>query len=135
MLELDLKQADQLDGQASGASDAHGAVLVGRVDLLDVALRDDVAHRGAAVPGHEDAFVISQRHDGGAVWRIEFGAAHRMRWRRPWYQRRRVVCEKVSERRAAGPQKCRRQRVRLATMSVRALASRCVTPRPSGRMP
>jgi hypothetical protein len=34
--------------------DADDAVVVGREDLLDVALRDDVAHRGAAVAGHDD---------------------------------------------------------------------------------
>ena len=44
----------------------HG-VLVGREDLLDVALGDDVAHRGPPVAGHHDAAGEGRRDDRGAV--------------------------------------------------------------------
>ena len=48
VLELDLEQPDELDGEPGGAGDADAGVLVGREHLLDVALGDDVAHRWRA---------------------------------------------------------------------------------------
>ena len=67
MLELDLEQASHLDREAGGAGDADARVLVGLEDLLDVALRNDVAHRGAAVAGHDHTAVERGGHDRGAV--------------------------------------------------------------------
>src|SRR5437763_1543183 len=49
VLQLDLEQADHLDSEPRGARDPDDAELVGLENLLDVALGDDVAHRGAAV--------------------------------------------------------------------------------------
>jgi hypothetical protein len=43
------------------------AVVVGREDLLDVALGDDVAHRGAPVAGHDHAAGVRHRDDRRAV--------------------------------------------------------------------
>jgi hypothetical protein len=67
VLELDLEQPHHLDGDAGTAGDADGGVLVGREDLLDVALGDDVAHRGAPVTGDDHAAGERRRDDGGAV--------------------------------------------------------------------
>ena len=71
VLELDLVEPDELDGDAGGAGDADDAVLVGREDLLHVAVGDDVAHGRAAVAGHDDAAVEEQRHDRRAVRRLD----------------------------------------------------------------
>ena len=73
VLELDLVELDQLDGEAGGAGDADHGVLVGREDLLHVAVGDEVAHRGAAVAGHDDAAGELERHDRRAVRRLEAG--------------------------------------------------------------
>jgi hypothetical protein len=67
VLELDLEQAHELDGDAGGPGDADAGVLVGGEHLLDRALGDDVAHRRPAVPGHHDAVGPRGRHDGGPV--------------------------------------------------------------------
>ena len=67
VLELGLEQPDHLDREARGAGDADHRELVGREDLLDVALGDDVAHRRAPVPGHHDAAGEGGRDDRGAV--------------------------------------------------------------------
>ncbi len=67
MLEFDLEQPDKLDGEARRAGDTDARMLVGLEDLLDVALGDDVAHRGAAVAGHHDAAGVGHRNDRGAV--------------------------------------------------------------------
>ena len=67
MLELDLEQAYELDRESGAAGDADAGELVGGKDLLDVALRDDVAHRGATVAGHDDAAVERCGDDRGAV--------------------------------------------------------------------
>ena len=61
VLELDLEQPDELDGQSGGARDADEAVLVGREDLLHVAVGDEVAHGRATVAGHDHASGIRQR--------------------------------------------------------------------------
>jgi len=58
VLELDLEQLHDLDGQAGGARDPDGGVLVGGEDLVHVAVGDQVAHGGAAVPRHDDPAVI-----------------------------------------------------------------------------
>ncbi len=67
VLELGLEQPHHLDREPGGAGDADAGVLVGREDLLDVALGDDVAHRGAPVAGHHDAAGEGRGHDRGAV--------------------------------------------------------------------
>ena len=67
VLELDLEQPDHLDREAGGAGDADRGELVGLEDLLDVALGDDVAHRGAPVAGHHDAAADGRRDDRGGV--------------------------------------------------------------------
>ena len=69
VLELDLEQPDHLDGEPGRAGDADHGELVGREDLLDVALGDDVAHRGAPVAGHDDAAGEGGRDDRRAVRR------------------------------------------------------------------
>ena len=60
----------------------HG-VLVGREHLLDVALGDDVAHRGAPVAGHHHAAGEGRRDDRRAVRRVDRSARRRRRVRRP----------------------------------------------------
>ena len=83
VLELGLEQPDHLDREAGRAGDADAGVLVGREDLLDVALGDDVAHRGAPVAGHHDAAGEGRRDDRRAVRRevarvaLGYGAARR----------------------------------------------------------
>lgn len=47
--ELDLVQLHHVHGESDGACEGDGGVVVRRVDLLQVALRDEVAHRGPAV--------------------------------------------------------------------------------------
>ena len=74
MLELDLEQPDDLDGQPGGARDADAGELVGREDLLDVALGDDVAHGRSPVTRHDDAAGEGRRDDRRAVRCVE-GAA------------------------------------------------------------
>ena len=75
VLELGLEQPHHLDREAGGAGDADAGVLVGREDLLDVALGDDVAHRGAPVAGHHHAAGERRGHDRRAVRRQVGGAA------------------------------------------------------------
>ena len=79
VLELDLEQPHHLDREAGGAGDADAGELVGGEDLLDVALGDDVAHRGAPVAGHHDAAGERRGDDRGAVRRRSTGAARRQR--------------------------------------------------------
>ena len=74
VLELDLEQPDQLDGQPGRAGDADAGELVGREDLLDVALGDDVAHRRPTVAGHHDAVAERRSDDRGAVRDLGHGA-------------------------------------------------------------
>ena len=54
MLEFHLEQVHEFDGEAGGASDAHNRKCIGFEDLLHVSLGDDVAHRRAAITGHDD---------------------------------------------------------------------------------
>ena len=54
VLEFDGEQPDHLDRDPGGAGDPGRRVLVGDVDLLDVARGDEVAHGGPAVPGEDD---------------------------------------------------------------------------------
>ena len=48
VLELELEELDHLDGRAGGAGDGDARVAVGREDLLDVAVADEVARRWPA---------------------------------------------------------------------------------------
>ena len=77
VLELGLEEPHHLDRETGGAGDADHGVLVGREDLLDVALGDDVAHRGAAITRHHDAAGERRGDDGGAVRREVAGVAGR----------------------------------------------------------
>ena len=124
VLELDLEQPDHLDGEAGRAGDADGGVLVGREDLLDVALGDEVAHRGAPVAGHHHAAGEGRRDDRGAVRREVTGM--------PWGTARRAgsrsgawPAQEVGERRGARASGTRRQPARESV--------KVVTGRPSGR--
>ena len=63
VLELDLEEADQLDGDSGRAGDADRGELVGLKDLFDVALGDEIAHRRAPVAGHHDAARMDDGHD------------------------------------------------------------------------
>jgi len=67
VLQAPAGQLDHLDGQTGGAGDPHRRVLVGREDLLDVALCDDVAHGGPAVTGEHHAAGERDGDDGRAV--------------------------------------------------------------------
>ena len=71
VLQLQLEQLDHLHGQTGRAGDPDGRVLVGREDLLDVALRDDVAHGGPAVTGEHHTAGERHGHDRRAVRRLD----------------------------------------------------------------
>ena len=71
VLQLQLEELDHLDGETGGAGDTDRRVLVGREDLLDVPLRDDVAHRGPPVTGEHDPAGERHGHDGRAVRRLD----------------------------------------------------------------
>ena len=70
VLQLQLEELDHLHREPGGAGDADGGVLVGREDLLDVPLGDDVAHRRPPVAGEHHAAGVRRRDDGGAVRRL-----------------------------------------------------------------
>ena len=67
VLELDLVEPDDLDRQPRHAGDADQRVVIGLEDLLDVALRDQVARGGAPVAGHDHTVGVDRRDDGRAV--------------------------------------------------------------------
>ena len=101
VLELDLEEPDHLDRDAGRPGDADTGVVVGVEHLLDVALGDVVAHRGAAVAGHHDAARERQRDDRGAVRCL--GGQGRGRGRSSaGKQLGGVAAEELGERRAAG---------------------------------
>ncbi len=70
VLQLQLEQLHHLHRQPRGARNTHGGVLVGGKDLLDVPLRDDVAHRRPPVPGQHHTAREGRCHDRGAVRRL-----------------------------------------------------------------
>ena len=107
VLELDLEELDQLDRDAGGAGDADGGVLVGREDLLHVAVGDDVAHGGPAVAGHHHAAVEGGRDDRRAVRRLERAACGQRTAR--GQQVRGVRADEVGERGRTGREVCRGQ--------------------------
>ena len=80
VLELDLEQPDQLDRDPGGPGDADDRELIGREHLLDVALGDDVAHRGPPVAGHDHTAGEGRGDDRRAV-RGEVADAGRRRSR------------------------------------------------------
>ena len=55
VFQFDLEQPDHLYRDAGRTGDSDDRELVGRIDLLDVTLRDDVAHGGSPIAGHHDA--------------------------------------------------------------------------------
>ena len=65
VLELELEELDHLDGRAGGAGDGDARVAVGREDLLDGAVADEVARGGPPVAGHHHAVGVA---DGDARW-------------------------------------------------------------------
>ena len=71
VLELDLVEAHELDGDACGAGYPDDAVAIGGEDLLHVTVGDDVAHRRAPVARHDDAAVEEQGDDRRAVRRLD----------------------------------------------------------------
>ena len=71
VLEFHLEQPGDVEGDAGRAGDAQHGVLVRREDLLDVPAGDDVAHRGAPVPGHQHAAGVAERDDGGGVRHLQ----------------------------------------------------------------
>ena len=71
MLELDLEKPYEFDGETGRAGDADARVFVSLEHFFDVALGDDVAHRGAAVAGHDNATGVGHRDDRRAVWCID----------------------------------------------------------------
>jgi hypothetical protein len=79
--------------------DADDGELVGLEDLLDVALGDDVAHGRAPVAGHDDAVLVRDGDDRGAVRRLD--RAGRQAQPR-WEQIRCCSAEELGEAAAAG---------------------------------
>ena len=84
-----------------GAGDADAGELVGGEDLLDVALGDDVAHRGAPVTGHHHAARERRGDDRGAVRREVGRRCPRGSERRLGSRSGACVGEEVGERRGA----------------------------------
>ena len=72
VLELDLEQADHLDGEAGRPGDGHGRVAVGREHLLHGPVGDGVALGRPPVAGHHDPVGEAQGDNRG-------GVAHRQR--------------------------------------------------------
>src|SRR5699024_1485203 len=69
VLELELEEPHEVDGQARRAGDSDGGVRVGREHLLDLAVGDRRAHRRPPVTGHDDAAGVGERHDRRRVRR------------------------------------------------------------------
>src|SRR6185437_7392638 len=67
VLELDLEQPDDLDGQSGCARDTYQRVVVGSEHLLDVALRDEIARGRSPIAGHHNPALVHGGDDGGAV--------------------------------------------------------------------
>ena len=88
--------------------DADAGVLVGGEHLLDVALGDDVAHRGAPVAGHHDAAGEGGRDDRRAVRDVD-GQVGLPPAAPSGQQVGRVPGQEVDERRAAWRQEGFRQ--------------------------
>jgi hypothetical protein len=104
VLQLDLEQPDHLQRDAGAAGDPDAGELVGREDLLDVTLGDDVAHRGAPVAGHHHPAREGGRDDGGGVRRL--GRQRGRRGRPPAGEKLGgVPAEELGERRRARGQK------------------------------
>ena len=131
VLQLDLEQADHLDGKASRAGDADAGVLIGREHLLDVALGDDVAHRGPSVTSHHDTGGVDDGNDRGAVRRLHRSALRELSKR--WEQVRRGDPDEVEEAAAAGLGEMRRQPTVYTRCLSHVILSRVVDGRPGRR--
>jgi hypothetical protein len=79
VLQLHLVEPDQLDPDPGGAGHADQRVRVRGVDLLDVPVRDEVAHRRTPVAGHDHAAYARDRDDRGGVWSHVGGEPGRQR--------------------------------------------------------
>jgi hypothetical protein len=67
VLQLQLEEADHLDGRSGGPGDGDARVVVGGEHLLDGAVADQVAGGGPAVTGHDHAVGVPDGHHRGAV--------------------------------------------------------------------
>ena len=67
VLELSLKEPDDLGGLPGGAGDADGGEIIGGKDLLDPLVGDVEAFGRAAVSGHDHAVGELHREDGGSL--------------------------------------------------------------------
>jgi hypothetical protein len=68
VLEFDGEQTHQLDGNSCGARDTGRRVLVGDIDLLHVAVRDQIALSRATIARNQHSTRIRDGNDGRAVW-------------------------------------------------------------------
>jgi hypothetical protein len=102
VLELGLEQPHHLHRETGRTGDPDRGILVGGEHLLDVALGDDVAHRGAPVPGHHHTAGERGGDDGGAVRGQVGGAAV---GQRPACRQQLggLLGDELRERRRAGP--------------------------------
>ncbi len=103
VLKLQLEELDHLHGQPGRTGDTHRRVLVGREDLLDVALRDHVAHGRPPVTGQDDAAGEGRRDDRGAVRRLD-GPLHGRQLPVAREHPGRLLGQEVHERRGPGRQ-------------------------------
>ena len=67
MFQLELEEFHHLDRRARGTGDCDTAVPVGREDLLERAVADQVARGSATVAGQEHAIGEADRNAGRAV--------------------------------------------------------------------
>ena len=67
VFQLELEQLHHLDCRTGGARDCDTAVPVGREDLFERAVADQVARGGATVAGQEHAIGEADRNAGRAV--------------------------------------------------------------------
>ena len=77
VLEFDLEKAYEFDRETGRAGDADARMFVGLEHLLDVALRDDVAHRRPPVASHNDAAGKGDGNDCRAVRGVDGAGAER----------------------------------------------------------
>jgi hypothetical protein len=138
VLQLDLEQPDHLHRDPGGAGDPDAGVVVGREDLLDLAVGDQVAHRGPAVAAHQDAAVEGERHDGGGVRHLRHG--HRRQVSPGGQQMVGVRGQEVREGRRSRGQERRWQttvtcRIEVAHATDPIRREAAVTGRPSERIP
>jgi hypothetical protein len=67
MLELDLKKADEFQGDSCRTRNANQGIGVCWEYFLNITLRDDVSHCCPAIPGHEYTIGVTQGHNCGSM--------------------------------------------------------------------